>query len=116
MHQILKPFTNNYQRRTLVAIAQYEGLQEEVKTFLEINAGRVDTNNNLYHLWASSVRHRVNKSEGLEVNIALDFTARTEAGLIKSMGIILEAFPHIFQEYASIPDPLFQLKIGTLKK
>ena len=114
MHQIIQyiDFPGRYQRRTLVAIAQSSGVSDWIATFLKENARRVG--DNIYHLWDSSVRYRIDSQDELESNIALDFTTRTHRGLRESMGIVLAAFPDTFQEYASMPDPLLQIRVGIL--
>lgn len=113
MHQRLYiDFPDRYQRRTLIAVAQSGEVSDSVETFLKDNGRRVSDNN--YHLWDSSVRYRKDSTiEEAESNLALDFTARTRQKLRKSMDIVLAAFPDIFEEYVSMPDPLLQFRIGV---
>ncbi len=105
-------FTAMYAKRTLVAREKDSDITDRVETFLKHNARRV--NHNIYHLWDSSVRYRIDTQQEPGINMALDFTARTKKGLRKSMDIVLAAFPETFEEYSTIPDPLFQIRVGVL--
>ncbi len=104
-------FADMYRRRTLVARAQLTSFSDQVKDFLLDNAREVG--HHTYHLWDSSVTYRTDTplklQDELMTDIALDFTARTERRLRASMDIVLIAFPGIFEEYPSRPDPLFQI-------
>lgn len=102
---------DNYALSVLVAREQTVKFNDRLKDFLSRNAGPIKGRLNVYHLGGSTVSHRIAMPLYLEerglLNIALDFTARTESELEESMAMITSQKEfHVFKKASHFPDPL----------